>query len=114
MSLVLNSPYGLSYYPSDSQTFNEVKKSLYSLALAAGNACFSTQSSYDYLSLFKYQGIYEPKLAEKIAKLHSAEKYLQEAYLKYQQDMVNYKNSLAIPKPALPLSDNVEVNQDFL
>lgn len=113
-TLVLNSPLNLAYYPTDSLVYNELKKSLYDLALSAANACFTAQSSYDYSTLFNYQGIYEPKLNEKITKLKNAEQYLKNAYLKYQQYLIAYKNTLVNSTPTLTLNDNVDIKDDYI
>jgi hypothetical protein len=113
-TLVLNSPLNLAYYPSDSIAYNDLKKSLYDLVLAAGNACFSAQASYDYYSFLKYQGVYQPKLNEKIAKLQNAEQYLNDAYAKYQQELAKYKSTLVCPTPTVTLDDNVEIRSDYL
>ncbi|VVC24313.1 Hypothetical protein CINCED_3A017619 [Cinara cedri] len=102
----------MACYPIDTKSYNDLKKSIYSLNQGLGNVCFNAQAAFDYYSLYKNQAVAQSKLDEKLDKFNKAQKFLDDQYQNYQQALNAYKADLALQ--AVVYSDNVPINSALL
>jgi len=106
----------MPYYPSGNPTFNEFKKSVYSMNQALFNLVTSARSSYNYHTLYENQPGLNLEIDEKLNKFEKALDYFEMKLHKYHQALITYKHFLGITD--IPFTsmddDNISIDRDIL
>ncbi|XP_060877951.1 uncharacterized protein LOC132950480 [Metopolophium dirhodum] len=114
-TLSMSMPY-MPNYPVDCPSFNEFKKSVYTMNQALANVIATARSAYNYHSLYKKQPGLNMEINEKKEIFDKALNYFENKLLKYRQALINYKALLEYNKmpPIVSMDDDIPIDRELL
>nr|AQR58536.1 Mp1-like effector [Myzus cerasi] len=114
-ALTMSMPY-MPYYPTECPTFNEFKKSVYTMNQALINIISSASNAYNYYSLYKHQPGPNLEIQETNDKFEIAVDYLEKKLIDYRQALTNFRKSIEYKTniPILSMDDDIPIDRDLL
>ncbi|NP_001155659.1 uncharacterized protein LOC100165393 precursor [Acyrthosiphon pisum] len=114
-TLSMSMPY-MPNYPVDCPSFNEFKKSVYTLNQALANIIAAARSVYNYHTLYKNQPGLNMEINEKKEIFDKALNFFENKLLKYRQALINYKALLEYSNnsPVITVDDDIPIDRELL